>query len=438
MRILTLLVLLGACDQARVDRTTSVEAVPDDPTADAVVPIDAAALRADAITAYLAKDYAAFIDKTQAALNAEDSNVDLYNLACGYALLGNKEAALDALRALHERGVDYGVATDPDFDSLRGDEDFDALIQAFEQLYPVVHTSERVVGVGERLDIAPEGMAVDPSSGRFFVGSMRTGEIWVTNAAGQASVFASLAIGDTPVSAFGLEVDTKRGVLWAVGSSFSLHRNYVPKHKGKTALFQIDLDSGAVNQTYALPGRHPRLGFNDLTVANDGTVYLSGGDLYVLKPDMSAPEPFGLEPALGSSNGITLAPDEQTLYIAADREGVARVELSSKTWGWVDAPDGADMRSFAGLYPVEGGLVGIQLGLSRWRAVRLDLDDAGATATALTVLEQGHPEIAYATTGDVVDGSFYYVARSPLPPGTDRSAVGPAGGQAVVWKAPVR
>jgi len=57
------------------------------------------------------------------------NDVDVYNLACGYALNGQPDEALAKLEALVDRGVDYGMATDGDFDSLRGDPRFEALLQ---------------------------------------------------------------------------------------------------------------------------------------------------------------------------------------------------------------------------------------------------------------------------------------------------------------------
>jgi acetyl esterase/lipase len=57
--------------------------------------------------------------------------VDLYNIACGYALTGNKDKALDWLG----RAVDAGfqdrqlMTTDSDLESLRGDPRFDALVK---------------------------------------------------------------------------------------------------------------------------------------------------------------------------------------------------------------------------------------------------------------------------------------------------------------------
>ena len=57
--------------------------------------------------------------------------VDLYNIACGYALTGSKDKALDWLG----RAVDAGfrdrqlMTTDSDLESLRGDPRFDALVK---------------------------------------------------------------------------------------------------------------------------------------------------------------------------------------------------------------------------------------------------------------------------------------------------------------------
>jgi len=56
------------------------------------------------------------------------NDVDVYNLACGYALNGQPDEALEKLEALVDRSVDYGMATDEDFASLKGNPRFEALL----------------------------------------------------------------------------------------------------------------------------------------------------------------------------------------------------------------------------------------------------------------------------------------------------------------------
>lgn len=407
------------------------------------VHIDAAAARdhrVKAISAYNAGDYPTVIGETKAALAADPtSNTDRYNLACGYALNGQPELALAELRTLLERGVDYGAALDSDFASLHDNAEFMEIVSAFEDLHPVVNNSDRVGEVGDRVDLAPQGLAYDAATGRTFVGSMRTGEVWVVDKAGNASTFATLVADGTPLSAFGLEVDADRGTLWAVGSAFSLHEDFEESHKGTTALFALDLGSGDMKKTYTDVGEGGRIGFNDLAVAPDGTVYLSGGLLHVLRPGAEAPVELGVKPPpFNSTNGITLADDPGVLYVAANRSGIARIDVATGDWDWIESSGGVDLRSFDGLYSVKGGLVGIQLGLDRWRAVRVDLDKTGSRVIGHEVLEQGNPEIAFATNGDIVDDKLVYVGRAPLEAGADRTAAGPAGGKTVIWSVPIR
>jgi adenylate cyclase len=62
----------------------------------------------------------------------------LYNCAATYALLGDREGSLECLRkALGEgyKNVRDWIGTDPDFDSIRGAEEFQKLLQEFDGLH---------------------------------------------------------------------------------------------------------------------------------------------------------------------------------------------------------------------------------------------------------------------------------------------------------------
>lgn len=432
MRILPLILAIAACTgTGSSEPSTSPPAVEVPPDA------SAATLREQALVAYQAGDLDTFVALQKRAVQADPTRmVDRYNLACGYARTGQRDAALAELRTLLEAGVDYGAAQDADFRSLVDDPEFQQIVMAFDALHPVVHHSVRFADLGERNDLAPEGIAYDGSTGRTFVSAMRTGEIFVLGADG-AERFATLEADGVPLSAFGLEVDEARGVLWAVGAAFSLHKSYDESHAHTTGIFGFDLESGEQVAAHTLVGG-PDGGFNDLVIGEDGTIYISGGALYVLRPDAERVEPLKIIPPFEASNGLTFGVDSDVLYVAANRTGVARVDLRKGDWSWVEAPENEDLRSIDGLEWADGALVAVQLGMRRWRAVRLDLDEAGTTISRVEVLEQGHPEIAFATNGVLVGGKLRYVSRAPLPAGTDRATVGPAAGQTVLWEVPVR
>src|SRR6476646_8898337 len=80
-----------------------------------------AALSDAAIKAYQAKEYARFLDYEKRALTLEPGNPrTMYNVACGEALTGHADAAVQALSSLAARKLDLGAETDDDFAAIRG------------------------------------------------------------------------------------------------------------------------------------------------------------------------------------------------------------------------------------------------------------------------------------------------------------------------------
>jgi hypothetical protein len=376
--------------------------------------------------AYFRKDWPAFVELQKRALAADpDSVVERYNLACGYALTGQRAEAMTELRALLAQGVDLGAAADPDFASLKGDPEFEALVQQFDALYPPVHHSERAFYVGDREDLAPEGIAHDEATGRFFVGSMRTGQVFAIKD-GVAQPFATLKVGETPVSAIGIAADSARGRLWAIGTATVAHEAWQESHRGTTAVLGLDLATGELRESHVRAPGGAGFGFNDVAVADDGTLYLSGTSLHVVRPGQDVPEPLPVDPPVDFCNGIVWEPG--VLYLGMAR-GVGRVDLATGKLTPVSAPAGVDLRNFDGMYKVGDSLVGVQLGLGRWRVVRVDLDPSGTAATGLEVLEQENPEIAGATTGAVVGEELFYIARDRLEAETALQEAG----RAAVW-----
>lgn len=383
---------------------------------------------------YLRQDWAGFVRAERALLGERpDDPVTRFNLACGYARLGEREAALTELRALLARGIDFGVATDPDLAVLRGDPEFDALSAQFAALFPPVARSRFAFALGERVDLAAEGIAWDRFGRRFFVGSMATGEILAVTD-GRVSPFARAAIDGVPVSAIGLRVDESRNRLWAAATMTDLHEGYRRALAGRTAVLGFDLATGALVETHRGPRNVGSFGFNDLALGPDGSIYASGGDVYVVPAGAGPDDPavlFGVQPPITDSNGITFG--DGALFVAADRTGIARVDPHTRASTWLTTPPGVELLGWDGLYFVERALVGVQLGLGRWRVARVELDPTGTAAVAVEVLEQGNPSVVGVTTAAVAGGELFWLGREPPPVGAN-----PAwGGRAVVWSVPL-
>ena len=383
-----------------------------DPEAQPEAPVQAAtlddegrrALEDRATQAYLAGDYDAHTEAMRQLLAADpDDDRSRYNLACGHALAGRGDEALEQLQILLDRRIDLGAAADPDFRSLAGDPRFEALIEAFGALYPAVSTSSVLFEIDD-FDLRPEGMAYDAASGRYFLSSMRHSKVIAVDAAGSVTDFVHLDVDGIGVSVLGLRVDPQRGWLWAVGNANPQVEGYHKDHAGVSAVFAVDLASGQRQRTIR-PEDEAR-GFNDLVVAPDGDVYLSGGGLWRVAGGQGPPERADLE--LDGSNGIAWGPDDDTLYLST-RDAVLKVDV--RTWSTtpLTGPEGEEIAFFDGMYAIDGGLTGIQIG-SRWRAVQLGLDDDGDEVVSVRVLEQSNPGLTGATTGAVVGTQLHYLA----------------------------
>lgn len=106
---------------------TEVGQAVNDFKAEVATEISLDAQRSRAWDLYRAGEYPAFVAAMKDLSAKSQLDVDLYNLACGQALAGDKEGALATLAIVAERGNDYGLREDEDLASLRGDPRFEAL-----------------------------------------------------------------------------------------------------------------------------------------------------------------------------------------------------------------------------------------------------------------------------------------------------------------------
>ncbi|MBD3258756.1 hypothetical protein GF377_10010 [candidate division GN15 bacterium] len=400
-----------------------------DPGIDPIVQI-----QTEANQAYATGDWDTFLAMQKELLEHQPDNpVVAYNTACGYALTGDKESAIEILAGLTARGIDFGAATDPDFRSLADLPEFDQLMAQLDSLYPPINTSEIVYDL-DPPDLIHEGMAYDPRTGRLFIGSMRYGNIHVAGPNHSLTEFARID-GGGPLGILGLEVDTIRNILWAAGTAFQATEGYLPADRGITAVFGFDLDNGTQSLSFRFPGRHPGFGFNDLTVSSAGDIYCTGGPVYVFPAGSIKPELLLPTDVVSASNGITLSDDEKTLFIAAG--GIVRVDLENGEYNWLEHADSIRVGNVDGMYYYDGSLVGIQHGPAPWRAARWFLNANETAIDSVITLERKTSGVFTATTGALVGDEFYFLART-VPPTTLPGGI-PEGlrlfmGRPMIWK----
>jgi sugar lactone lactonase YvrE len=312
---------------------------------------------------------------------------------------GNREEAIRWLERLVRMGVGFEPSADSRFHKkLVGAPGYDALVAEARRGLKRVAASRPAFRIAER-DLLPEGIAHDPTTGTFYVGSLYKAKIVAVDRAGRARDFVA-AGRDGLVDVLGMKVDAKRRTLWAASA-----------RAGASALYAFDLATGALKGRYPVAGEGHQL--NDLVVDAGGGVYATdttAGAVYRLAPGAAALEPFLAPGQLIAPNGIAISDDGRDLFVA-NFHGVRRVRVADRSTTDLAFP-GPIPTGIDGLSFHEGHLVAIENVTSPGRVVRYELDRARERVLRTRVLEAGHPELAIPTTGVVARGRLYFIANS--------------------------
>jgi sugar lactone lactonase YvrE len=379
---------------------------------------DTAALRqtfAEATAAYRDKAFDTYLSKMESLAAKRPAHPTiLYKLAGAFAL--NRRPA-DVARVLHRLAdltLTYDVGSDPDFAAVRTDE---RVAEAARRLAGIgttrIGTSQTAWTMDGRTFI-PEGIAYDPETRSFFVSSQYQRRIVRVDRSGKITPFVREAQ-DGLFMAFGIAVDPRRRLLWAVSTADPLMKGFTPADEGRAGVFAFRLADGTLARRVTAEPSTPPPYFDDLTVRSDGRVFLSEGGrgaIYSVPPDSDRLELFVPPGAIQGPNGLALAADEQALYVADYAGFICRVDLASRAVSRLPQPADATLYGIDGLIFHHGGLIGIQNGTTPPRVIRLTLKDEGRGLAAVRILEMNHPLIGEPTLGVVVDDTLYFVADS--------------------------
>jgi hypothetical protein len=337
----------------------------------------------------------------------------LYNLACGQALNGQSAAALRTLEDIVARRVASNLDADADFESLRQTEGYKRVVTRMNALRQELVSSgaARAWTIPEKGMIA-EGVAHDPVTRSFFVSSIRRRKIVRIDPRGRITDFVP-AGRDGLKSALGMRVDPKRRALWVVSAAGASMEGYKKGEPRAAAVFEYDVDSGRLRKQHVPPSEGDPPGFDDLTLAPDGTVFVNDAfHSRVWKiPPGGALQVFLASEAFGGTQGMAVSADGRTLYVS-DYRGLFAVDLESRRVTPIPVPPDLSLSGIDGLALFERSLIAIQNGIVPHRVIRLDLAPDGVTISKAGILEMSHPDFDEPTLGVVVEGVLYFSADS--------------------------
>jgi hypothetical protein len=363
--------------------------------------------------AYQEKDYPGFLENMKLALSLRPNHPRLmYGLATAYALTGHQREALVWLDKMAAMGLVFPGDKDVNFDSIKSSDEFPAILKQIEHNKAPLINSVTAFTLHEK-GIVPEGIAYDPVTKTFYLGSVYKRKIVSVNKKGEAKDFATER--DGLWSVMGMKVDAARRLLWVCTTAHPQMSNYIEADNGSSGLFKFDLRTGKLIKKYLLPNKPKPHWFGDLLVNSRGDVFATDSispGIYVIWRQKDQLELFLEAAQFANPQGLDFTPDEKHLFMADYAEGIFLIDLETKKCTNIPPAPNSTLLGIDGLYSYKGSLIGVQNGISPPPLVRLFLSRDLQRVKRLETIEANNPIFDEPTLGVLVKNTFYLIANS--------------------------
>ena len=322
---------------------------------------------------------------------------------------GDKPGCVAALEKVDALGEGFLPTRELGFAAIWDDPPFQAARAKLEAKLPRLDYAPMAFQLDDPT-LLPEGIAHDPHSGRFYVGSIAHRKVLVLEPGGAVSELAGGAAALDEV--LGLALDAPRRVLYVVSTSALTTKG--SEHR-RNAVVSFDVDTRRLLRRYDVPGAGQ---LNDVAIAPGGRVFASdsaSGAIWEIA--VKGPGPSReLVPAgrIRGSNGLAASPDGKRLYVAHST-GLAVVDIASGEAKRVANATRENIAAIDGLYEWQGQLIGVQNVTNPGRVIVMTLARDGASVTGVkTLLSHHHNALDEPTTGAVGRDSFYLLAATAV------------------------
>lgn len=371
----------------------------------------------EAARAYQADNTQDWVGATEKLHALKPFNQDfMTHLVQGYTKLGKTSEAFSMMLKMQQQGLAQNWDDFEEVAPLREHSLYDHLNDLMIQAGQPFGEATTFATLDPSI-VMPEAMAIDTSTGRAFVGTIKEGKIHVRDPnSGNWSVFADSSTVPDLTAVFSLAVDSQRNVLWVSIGMVRQYQYFTSSSFGRTALIKLDLETGEPLSTHRLvPDGRPHL-FGSIDLHSDGTVYATDALnplVYRLGPGEEHPSLFFGSRALGALRGLAIDEDRQKLYVADYEMGVVVLDLRSEGQArQLALPETLNLGGVEGLYFADDFLVAIQSGISPNRVLRLQLGEDGLGVVSVTPVVAALEVFDGPSYGTVSESELYLYANS--------------------------
>jgi hypothetical protein len=273
----------------------------------------------------------------------------------------------------------------------------------------VAESASTVAFFIDEKDLLPESVAYDLKDKSFYVGSTRKGKIVRVDESGNASDFIAPRQ-DGLWMVIGIKINPTRRILWVCSYDGENLEGYKPGDTRAAGVFAFNLDTGKLVRKWTIETPGEVHAFNDLVVTRGNDVYIThmfdDAAIYRISDKAQELEVLARPAGLKDANGITMTPNEATLFVAG-ADGIYAVDRSTGASRPLQAAADNPLASIDGLHYYRGSLIAVHPTSVR----RHRLDEANTRVVSTEILEADHPLFDNPTSGVVVGDEFFYVAN---------------------------
>jgi hypothetical protein len=349
------------------------------------------------------REQIATVEKLMSSL--PDHGAALYFLAVSKQHLRETREALSLLKECVALQEGFDPSGDPEFRGLKGEKEFDSLVESVHKDFPVMALAHQAL-VTEEKNLIPEGLAYDEKQEVFYMSSLHRRKIVkITMESRVADFVPEERYKLLPV--LGIRLDPRDGTVWSATTNFA-------KDAWRTELVHFDAEGNLLGR-YSPKGPEKH-GFNDLVVRKNGEVYTTSTSTHLVfrwNPKSATFDTLPVNRVLMHPNGIALADDDHTLFVADDL-GVVKIDLADRSSHDVTPGVRSTLAGIDGLYWHNGSLVAVQNGIGSPRVAVFRLSKDGTRVVQTSVLENRSRFTVLPTTGAIRGDDFYFIANSQI------------------------
>lgn len=368
-------------------------------------------LRAEGLAAAKAGDMAAAQARVSEAVTTMPSHPGAILLLARLKAADDPAAAVALLARHAAMGLIHNASADPALKALTDRPDYAPVAARVAANRKPVGALKPVADFAG--PVLAESVAFDARTSRLLVSQIHARRIVAIDRDGAVSNFTAPA--DDVWGVFGIAIDARRRVLWALTAATPQAKGVATADLGATALLRIDLDTGKILARHAPPADGTKRQLGDLTVGPDGAVYAAnalGGEIWRLEPGAKALDRLVSSPELGSPQGLALAADGKHLLVADYSSGLHVIDLASGAVSPVAALPDVTLLGVDGLARAGQSLIAVQNGVAPQRLLQLWPTPDGKRLTRVETLTANLPDLDEPTSGALRGADFVFVARS--------------------------